>query len=152
MLKNREIEYFSSKFPDRVNADPWNPSNNVKCQDLVQKYQDCVENELQRETRYMNNKCRGIQRLALMCYKLEPKYFAEAMQNEMTEEHYLDLYIGKQLKYRKTSQVFKMKDDNIYTPEWVFNNKKLNNNNWQNQKIIIFSKFSNPFHWNLNWR
>ena len=111
MLKNREIEYFSSKFPDRVNADPWNPSNNVKCQDLVQKYQDCVENELQRETRYMNNKCRGIQRLALMCYKLEPKYFVDAAKSELSEEYYLDLYISKQTVSTQKKSVFKMKDN-----------------------------------------
>lgn len=111
MLNKHELESLVLSDPEKLNADPWNPGSFIKCQSFMQKYQDCIQHQDIRGEFVFKSKCLSYHKLAGLCYKLEPKYFIQAANEELEEDSYLDSYISKQTRYNKKPEVLKMKNN-----------------------------------------
>jgi hypothetical protein len=111
-MHKSELEYLAFKNPDKQNADPFTPGVMVKCMEYMENYNLCRERRQDMGLVKGTEDCEQLQQVAIWCFKLEPKYFVEAVKAELTEGMYLDQYINKQMKFSRTAPAFKMKGRN----------------------------------------
>lgn len=123
MFRDKELRYQIKHQPDKVNIDPWNPESTIECSELVERYQQCKENMRHRNVRNLLDKCSQLQKFALLCYKLEPKYFKNVVDNELAEEFYFDKVISSQYMNKEFSEMRGSSRQNI----WKMREKDSNN-------------------------
>lgn len=111
MFLARELKILTHSDPERANVNPWDPTSQIKCMEIVERFHDCVANMRERNAIQLQRKCVQLRKIAYLCFKLEPKYFLEEATKELDSEAYLDLYLKKQLgRDEEQDRVWKLRD------------------------------------------
>lgn len=100
MFGDTELLFLTGQMPNKSNPDPNDPSKIIKCEELTQRYFDCKENLNIKNQNQLRTTCKKMKATALLCFKLEKTYFLEAINKQLDEDSYLDLFIQKQLLYK----------------------------------------------------